>query len=106
MNPAVNDRNVSCAYSLTGISKTCHAMPRTAQRSWCRGRRRKYVCFVSEEEGGNINIQVQTVPVDIFRRVTGLSIGLAVLMIVLGFVAMFKPFAAGVGICQVPAGFL
>jgi hypothetical protein len=31
-----------------------------------------------------MNTQAQTVPVDIFRRVTGLSIGLAVLMIVLG----------------------
>jgi uncharacterized membrane protein HdeD (DUF308 family) len=46
----------------------------------------------------NMNTQSQTVPVDIFRRVTGLSIGLAVLMIVLGFAAMFKPLAAGVGI--------
>jgi uncharacterized membrane protein HdeD (DUF308 family) len=45
-----------------------------------------------------MNTQAQTVPVEIFRRVTGLSIGLAVLMIVLGFAAMFKPFAAGVGI--------
>jgi uncharacterized membrane protein HdeD (DUF308 family) len=45
-----------------------------------------------------MNTQAQTIPVDIFRRVTGLSIGLAVLMIVLGFAAMFKPFAAGVGI--------
>jgi uncharacterized membrane protein HdeD (DUF308 family) len=45
-----------------------------------------------------MNTQSQTVPVDIFRRVTGLSIGLAVLMIVLGFAAMFKPLAAGVGI--------
>lgn len=42
--------------------------------------------------------QNQTAPVDIFGHVTGLSIGLAVLMIVLGFAAMFKPFAAGVGI--------
>ena len=45
-----------------------------------------------------MNTETQTAPVDIFRRVTGLSIGLAVLMIVLGFAAMFKPFAAGVGI--------
>jgi hypothetical protein len=45
-----------------------------------------------------MSTQAQTVPVEIFRRVTGLSIGLAVLMIVLGFAAMFKPFAAGVGI--------
>jgi uncharacterized membrane protein HdeD (DUF308 family) len=45
-----------------------------------------------------MNAQTRTLPVDIFRRVTGLSIGLAVLMIVLGFAAMFKPFAAGLGI--------
>jgi uncharacterized membrane protein HdeD (DUF308 family) len=45
-----------------------------------------------------MNTQAQAVPIDIFRRVTGLSIGLAVLMIVLGFAAMFKPFAAGLGI--------
>lgn len=45
-----------------------------------------------------MNTETQTVPVDIFRRVTGLSIGLALLMIALGFAAMFKPFAAGVGI--------
>ena len=45
-----------------------------------------------------MNTQAQTVPADIFRRVTGVSIGLSVLMIVLGFAAMFKPFAAGVGI--------
>jgi uncharacterized membrane protein HdeD (DUF308 family) len=45
-----------------------------------------------------MNTETQTAPVDIFRRVTGLSIGLAVLMIVLGFAAMFKPFAAGMGI--------
>ena len=45
-----------------------------------------------------MNTETQTVPVDIFRRVTGLSIGLAVLMIVLGFAAMFKPFAAGLSI--------
>jgi uncharacterized membrane protein HdeD (DUF308 family) len=45
-----------------------------------------------------MNTQAQTVPVAMFRRVTGLSIGLAVLMIVLGFVATLKPFAAGLGI--------
>ena len=45
-----------------------------------------------------MNTKTQTVPVDILRRVTGLSIGLAVLMIVLGFAAMFKPLAAGMGI--------
>jgi len=45
-----------------------------------------------------MNTETQTAPIDIFRRVTGLSIGLAVLMIVLGFAAMFKPFAAGIGI--------
>jgi uncharacterized membrane protein HdeD (DUF308 family) len=45
-----------------------------------------------------MNTQTQTGPVDIFRRATGLSIGLAVLMIVLGFAAMFKPFTAGLGI--------
>jgi uncharacterized membrane protein HdeD (DUF308 family) len=45
-----------------------------------------------------MNTATQTAPVDIFRRVTGLSILIAVLMIVLGFAAMFKPFAAGVGI--------
>jgi uncharacterized membrane protein HdeD (DUF308 family) len=45
-----------------------------------------------------MNTETQTAPIDIFRRVTGLSIGLAVLMIVLGFAAMFKPFAAGMGI--------
>ena len=45
-----------------------------------------------------MNTETHTLPVDIFKRVTGLSIGLAVLMIVLGFAAMFKPFAAGVGI--------
>ena len=45
-----------------------------------------------------MNTQTQTAPVDIFKRVTGLSIGLAVLMIVLGFAAMLKPFAAGLGI--------
>ena len=45
-----------------------------------------------------MNTQTHAAPVDIFRRVTGLSIGLAVLMIVLGFAAMFKPFAAGLGI--------
>jgi hypothetical protein len=51
-----------------------------------------------------MNTQAQTIPVNIFRRVTGLSIGLAVLMIVLGFAAMFKPFAAGEGISQIIAG--
>jgi uncharacterized membrane protein HdeD (DUF308 family) len=45
-----------------------------------------------------MNTETQTAPVDIFRRVTGVSIVLAVLMIVLGFAAMFKPFAAGMGI--------
>lgn len=45
-----------------------------------------------------MNAQTQTAPVDIFRHVAGLSIGLAVLMIVLGFAALFKPFAAGMGI--------
>ena len=45
-----------------------------------------------------MNTQAQTLPVNIFRQVTGLSIGFAVLMILLGFAAMFKPFAAGVGI--------
>ena len=45
-----------------------------------------------------MNAQTQTAPVDIFRHVTGLSIGLAVLMIVLGFTALLKPFAAGIGI--------
>ena len=45
-----------------------------------------------------MNTQAQTAPVDIVRHVTGLSIGLALLMIVLGFAAMLKPFAAGVGI--------
>jgi uncharacterized membrane protein HdeD (DUF308 family) len=45
-----------------------------------------------------MSTQTQTAPVDIFRHVTGLSIGLAVLMIVLGFAALFKPFAAGTGI--------
>ena len=45
-----------------------------------------------------MNTQTQTAPVDIFKRVTGLSIGLAVLMIVLGFAAMLKPFAASLGI--------
>jgi uncharacterized membrane protein HdeD (DUF308 family) len=45
-----------------------------------------------------MNTQTQPAPVDIFRRVSGLSIGIAALMIVLGFGAMFKPFAAGVGI--------
>jgi uncharacterized membrane protein HdeD (DUF308 family) len=55
--------------------------------------------FVSEtKKGGDMNTETQTAPIDIFRRVTGLSIGLAVLMIVLGFAAMFKPFAAGIGI--------
>jgi uncharacterized membrane protein HdeD (DUF308 family) len=45
-----------------------------------------------------MNAQTQTAHVDIFRHVTGLSIGLAVLMIVLGFAALFQPFAAGMGI--------
>lgn len=45
-----------------------------------------------------MNTETQTAPVDIFRRVTGLSIGLAVLMIVLGLAALLKPFAAGLGI--------
>lgn len=45
-----------------------------------------------------MNTQAQTFPLDIFSHVNGLSIGLAVLMIVLGFAAMFKPFAAGIGI--------
>ncbi len=45
-----------------------------------------------------MNTETQTVPVNIFRGVTGLSIGLAMLMIVLGFAAMLKPFAAGLGI--------
>jgi len=45
-----------------------------------------------------MNTETQTAPVDILRRVTGLSIGLAMLMIALGFTAMFKPFAAGMGI--------
>lgn len=45
-----------------------------------------------------MNTQTQTAPVDIFSHITSLSIGLAVLMIVLGFAAMFKPFAAGLGI--------
>lgn len=42
--------------------------------------------------------QTQTRPVDIFARFAGFSIGLAVLMIVLGMVAIVKPFAAGIGI--------
>jgi uncharacterized membrane protein HdeD (DUF308 family) len=45
-----------------------------------------------------MNTETQRAPVDIFRRVTGLSIAVAVLMIVLGFAALFKPFAAGIGI--------
>jgi uncharacterized membrane protein HdeD (DUF308 family) len=45
-----------------------------------------------------MNAQTQTAPVDLFRHVTGLAIGFAVLMIVLGFAAILKPFAAGVGI--------
>ena len=45
-----------------------------------------------------MSTETQTAPIDIFRRVTGLSIGLAVLMLVLGFAAIFKPFAAGMGV--------
>ncbi|MGH9882417.1 MAG: HdeD family acid-resistance protein [Pyrinomonadaceae bacterium] len=45
-----------------------------------------------------MNTQTQTAPLDIFRRFTGLLIGLAVLMIVLGFAAILKPFVAGLGI--------
>lgn len=45
-----------------------------------------------------MSTQTQTRPVDTFERFAGFSIGLAVLMIVLGMVAIVKPFAAGIGI--------
>lgn len=45
-----------------------------------------------------MSTQTQTRPVDTFKHFAGLSIGLAVLMILLGLVAIVKPFAAGIGI--------
>jgi len=45
-----------------------------------------------------MSAKVETGPVGIFKQLAGLSIGLAVLMIVLGLVAIVKPFAAGIGI--------
>ena len=45
-----------------------------------------------------MSTQTQTRPVDTFKSFAGFSIGLAVLMIVLGMVAIVKPFAAGIGI--------
>jgi len=40
----------------------------------------------------------QETTTDVFRNVTGLSIGLAILMIVAGFLAIVRPFAAGIGV--------
>jgi uncharacterized membrane protein HdeD (DUF308 family) len=45
-----------------------------------------------------MSAQVKTGPAGTFKRLAGLSIGLAVLMIVLGQIAIVKPFAAGIGI--------
>ena len=45
-----------------------------------------------------MSTQTQTGPADTFKQLAGLSIGLAVLIIVLGLVAILKPFAAGIGI--------
>ena len=45
-----------------------------------------------------MSTQAQIHPVDTFKNFAGLSIGLAVLMILLGLVAILKPFAAGIGI--------
>lgn len=45
-----------------------------------------------------MSTQTQTHPVDTLKHFAGLSIGLAVLMIVLGLIAIAKPFAAGIGV--------
>src|SRR5688572_20633284 len=45
-----------------------------------------------------MSAHVETGPAGTFKQLAGLSIGLAVLMIVLGLIAIVKPFAAGMGI--------
>src|SRR6185369_9675828 len=99
VNSTRTDRNTSCGYSLTGRIGNLHALrpqPQTGVGCCWRGESRLF--RVRTKKGGDMNTETQTAPVDILRRVTGLSIGLAMLMIALGFTAMFKPFAAGMGI--------
>src|SRR5438477_2533715 len=64
----------------------------------CRRNTRAYAPSISRDIRKGEEIMTTRSITDTIKEATGMSIGMAVLMIVLGFLAVFLPFATGIGI--------
>ena len=99
VNSVVNDGNVSCCQLTYGKIPTCNAMRRNRSVDCVpRMMLQVHVFRVRNTKGEEHEHTSSNSSCRHLQACYGLSIGLAVLMIVLGFAAMFKPFAAGLGI--------